>query len=99
VTYPAVYPEELVITLKKAREKAGLRQRELAEKVGVPQSHISKIETGKISPTISILIQIARILRFELMAVPKQYTGLVKSLTNNDPNAFTQPAYRIDEDD
>jgi transcriptional regulator with XRE-family HTH domain len=36
--------------LRKARKRAGLTQPELAEKVGVNKSYISKLETGVFSP-------------------------------------------------
>jgi transcriptional regulator with XRE-family HTH domain len=92
------YPEELVTTLKKAREKVGLSQRALAEKVGIPQSHVSKIESGKISPTISNLIEIARVLGFELMAVPKKYVSVVEGLSRDTTNSLEsqKPAYTLD---
>jgi transcriptional regulator with XRE-family HTH domain len=92
------YPEQLVTTLKNAREKSKLSQRALAEKLGVPQSHISKIESGKISPTISSLIEIARVLGFELMAVPKKYVSVVEGLSRGTANSLEsqKPAYTLD---
>jgi transcriptional regulator with XRE-family HTH domain len=41
--------------LNMARRRAGLSQRELARKTGVPQSSISRIEGGLISPTVATL--------------------------------------------
>lgn len=41
-----------------AREEAGLTQRELAERAGVAQSEIARIETGKREPTIPTLQRI-----------------------------------------
>jgi transcriptional regulator with XRE-family HTH domain len=95
------YPEQLVTTLREARKKSGFSQRVLAEKLGFPQSHISKIESGKISPTISSLIEIARVLGFELMAVPKKYTLIVESFAKErHENQHTQqPAYSLDDED
>lgn len=37
-------------TVKAARESLGLGQKAVAEYIGVPQSTISKIETGTINP-------------------------------------------------
>ncbi len=38
-------------TIRAARERAGLSQRELARRTGVPQPHISLIESDKVHPT------------------------------------------------
>jgi len=47
--------------LKNLREQAGLSQQELADKVGVPQQTIEKIENGKVKRT-SYLPEISRAL-------------------------------------
>lgn len=39
--------EEIINALKKGREAKGLSQRALSARTGVPQSHISKIESGQ----------------------------------------------------
>ena len=39
--------------IKEYRKKLGLTQKELAEKVGVSQSYITKIESGELEPTYS----------------------------------------------
>ena len=50
--------EELVL----ARKELGLSQVQLAEKVGIVQSHLSKIESGKVSPQLSTLIRLCNAL-------------------------------------
>ena len=45
--------------IKRAREVAGMTQKELAEKTGIRQSNISRIESGSSSPTIETLSRIA----------------------------------------
>ena len=47
--------EKLAATLKAAREKKGLSQRALSAHAGVPQSHISKIESGAVNRCHTIL--------------------------------------------
>ena len=46
--------------IKKARIEAGLNQSELAEKVGVKQSHIARYEANGRTPTLNFLILIAK---------------------------------------
>jgi transcriptional regulator with XRE-family HTH domain len=57
--------------LKAARARRGLSQRALSEIVGIPQSHISKIENGAVDLQTSNLIELARALDLELVLVPK----------------------------
>jgi DNA-binding XRE family transcriptional regulator len=45
--------------IAEARSEAGLTQAELAEKSGLPQSHISRLESGKHSPSHATLQKIA----------------------------------------
>lgn len=49
--------------IKEEREKAGITQTELAEKSGLPQSHISRLEKGLHSPTNMTLQKIAKALK------------------------------------
>jgi transcriptional regulator with XRE-family HTH domain len=41
--------------LRQARRRAGLSQRQLASKVGVPQSQIARIESGAVVPRVDTL--------------------------------------------
>ena len=41
--------------IKKAREEAGLTQKELAERVGLYQPNIQRLETGKHDPGVEML--------------------------------------------
>ena len=62
--------KELILATIKAREKAGLTQRELSEKTGIVQSSIAKIETFKITPTATTLIKLLAPLGYTLKVVP-----------------------------
>ena len=49
--------------VREAREAAGLTQAELSQQSGLPQSHISRLEQGKHSPTARTLEKIATALK------------------------------------
>jgi transcriptional regulator with XRE-family HTH domain len=81
-------------------KKKKYSQRELAEILGVPQSYISNLENGKINPTLSSMIEIARALGFELMLIPKISLKAVEAFTKGTFNKSRQkPAYSLDEDE
>ena len=50
---------EYIKTIIAARMEQNLTQKELAERTGIRQSNISRIENGNCSPTIATLQQIA----------------------------------------
>jgi len=72
--------EEIAGTLRTARHKQQLSQRELSDKVGLPQSHISKIENATVDLKLSSLSELARALELELVLVPKKALPAVQSL-------------------
>ena len=71
---------ELLRMLVKARQEAGLRQVDLAERLGKPQSFVSKMERGERRLDVVELIVVARaigvdeigFLRTVATAVPKK---------------------------
>ena len=48
--------------IKEARESLGMSQKELAETLGIDASQFSKIERGKVMPTMLQMIEIAKTL-------------------------------------
>lgn len=58
--YEALQPEvEVIRALINARLEQNLTQAQLAERTGIRQSNISRIENGTCSPTIATLQQLA----------------------------------------
>jgi transcriptional regulator with XRE-family HTH domain len=79
--------EDIAATFKAAREQKHLSQRALGEKVGLPQSHISKIESGSINIKLSSLIEIARVLDLEMKLVPRKAVPAVESIMRSTVTA------------
>jgi predicted transcriptional regulator len=50
---------QVAVALMRLRESEGLTQRQLAEKVGKPQSTIARIENGNMNVSYGILSEIA----------------------------------------
>lgn len=76
-------PEELRHELKTARTRQGWTQAELGRLVGLPQMHISGIETGKIVPRFDTLLDLARVLAQDLLMVPRELVPMVQSLVRD----------------
>jgi transcriptional regulator with XRE-family HTH domain len=73
----------IATALKAARETKGMSQRALSQKAGVPQGHISKIETGAVDLRLSSLIELARVLDLELALVPRKSVPAVNSIVRS----------------
>ncbi|MDQ1493077.1 MAG: hypothetical protein QOJ23_5591 [Actinomycetota bacterium] len=62
---------DIAMQIVALREKAGLTQVELAERTGISQADISRIERGATSPTAKTLQRIAEALDAEVRLVAK----------------------------
>jgi transcriptional regulator with XRE-family HTH domain len=98
-------PEDLRHALVRARHANHWSQRELATKVGLPQVHISAIETGKVAPRFNTVLDLVRILGFDLLLVPRSLVPAVQSLIRDSENSArpdshedARPLYATEED-
>jgi transcriptional regulator with XRE-family HTH domain len=98
--------EQILQSLREARVRKGFSQRDLSARSGVPQSHISKIESGGVDLRISSLIALARVLDLELLVAPKKSVPAIKSIIRGGQgiNGISEaepipPAYQLEEDD
>jgi transcriptional regulator with XRE-family HTH domain len=98
--------EHVIAALKAGRKEKRLTQRRLSAQAGVPQSHISKIESGAVDIKLSSLIELARVLGLELILAPRKLLPAVQAVlrsgeaahrTTEKPEA-PRPAYSLDED-
>jgi len=65
-SYGEQSPSTAAALLQLARLKAGLTQRELAERAGVPPTMISAYERGKRQPTLDTLLRLLKAAGFDL---------------------------------
>ena len=87
--------EHILVMLRQERKNMHMSQTELANRTSLSQNHISNIETGKIDPLSSTLIEIARALELEPVFVPRQMLAMIKAqLARPDSR---QPLYRPDD--
>jgi ribosome-binding protein aMBF1 (putative translation factor) len=65
--YDALTPEYAIIrSIISERQKMGLSQTELAQRVGTKQPVISRLESGAGNPTLDLLRRVAKALNTEL---------------------------------
>jgi transcriptional regulator with XRE-family HTH domain len=76
-------PTKLIRDLAKARHQLGITQTELARKLGLKQAYISEIENGIRDSRLSLIMDLARVLGFELMLVPRNLVPLVDQFKNS----------------
>ena len=94
-------PETLSRELKAARLRRGWSQAEVGEQAGLPQTHISGIETGRIVPRFDTLLDLVRVLGMDLILVPQSLVPAVNALVRDSHTgkAEERPLYAADGDD
>jgi predicted transcriptional regulator len=66
--------------LKIARKARKLSQKQLGQGLGWAQAHVSEIESGRVDPRLSSVIQMSRLVDQELMLVPRTLVPAVQAL-------------------
>lgn len=98
-------PAEMRYELKNARLKRGWSQAELGRRASLPQMHISGIESGKIVPRFDTLLDLVRVLDFDLLMVPRALVPAVQALIRDQRNQDQhrddgeRPLYARDDDE
>jgi predicted transcriptional regulator len=70
-------PGRLILT---ARHSAGLSQRGLAERAGIPQSTVGRIETGRLTPRFDTVERLLRAAGRTLASEPLAGVGIDRTL-------------------
>lgn len=99
-------PDSLRRELLEQRHKRGWSQVELGQRLGLPQVHISAIETGKVVPRYDTLLDMVRVLDRDLLLVPRTLVPAVQALIRDQrrPDRLAdaedvQPLYAVDGED
>jgi len=87
---------KIIQSLKDRRLELKVNQSALGKKMGMPQSHVSKIEKGLSDPRLSTISDMARLLDQELVLVPREILPIVNAVINQDEQ---QPMWSLDKDD
>jgi HTH-type transcriptional regulator / antitoxin HipB len=88
-------PEALRLELIEERRRRGWSQIELGRRLGLPQTHISGIETGKIVPRFDTLLDLVRVLDRDLLLVPRALVPAVQALIRD----HRHPDHKTDTED
>lgn len=79
--------------LRQARRRAGLTQRQLAERAKVPQSQVARIESGATVPRVDTLDRLLEVCGEGLEALPRPGIGVDRTMY---PEAFAlKPRERL----
>jgi len=76
-----------------ARRRAGLTQRQLAEKAGIPQETIARIETGRSDPRVQTLDRLLEACAMGLEVMPRLGIGIDR--TQFQPYLDMTPSERV----
>jgi transcriptional regulator with XRE-family HTH domain len=88
-------PDGMRQSLVQLRQARGWSQSELGRQVGLPQVHISGIETGKVVPRFNTLLELVRVLGYDLLLVPRSLVPAVQSLIRD----YHRPHLRRDAEE
>jgi transcriptional regulator with XRE-family HTH domain len=98
-------PEDVRRQLKDERLKRGWSQSELGQRTGLPQMHISGIESGKIVPRFDTLLDLVRVLDHDLLLIPRALVpagqALIRDHRNHDQPRGSEetPLYAVDDEE
>lgn len=87
---------EIFKALTEARKSKGLTQEELGQWFGAPQSHVSRLEAGKVDIRASNLVELARLVDLEVMLIPRKFVPAVGKLIE-EKETRSPFLYRLDK--
>jgi transcriptional regulator with XRE-family HTH domain len=92
-------PEDMRTSLVAARHHRGWSQAELGRRLGLPQMHVSGIETGRVVPRFDTLLDFVRVLGYDLLLTPRSLVPAVQALIRDEGQGMVeQPLYANHEE-
>lgn len=82
----------VIPTLAAARKAQALTQAQLAERAGLSRMTVQRTEGGDLDPRFSTLLEMARVLGMEIVAVPSHLGPAVHALVQGAPAEANRPA-------
>ena len=89
---PNLSPHSWNTEVRKARKRQRMSQCELAERTGIHQTRLSRIENGLVDARVSDAIQMARAVGLELVLVPRQALPTVYRLMSEHTGDGPRPS-------
>lgn len=90
----------LIVELKHIRVKKHLSQKWVGDRINMPQSHLSKIESEEIDPKLSTVIELVRVLDHELVLIPRSHLPMLNSLIKGmTDTSIDSPAWMPDDEE
>lgn len=97
-----IFAMSLIEQLRTIRQEQGITQAELADMLGLQQSSIARIETGRVETRLSMFEELVKTLGYEILIIPKEQVVAAKAFLSNVEqysNLSQTPLYTQPEDD
>ena len=94
--------KNIAVILKGLREHKHISQSSLGKMIGIPQSHISKIESGFVDIKLTSLLELARTLDHEVMLIPRNLIPTIESIIRTNGKSSkksSSAAYSLDDEE
>ena len=89
---PNLLPQAWHTEVRKARKARRMSQREVAERTGIHQTQLSRIENGVVDARVSDAIQMARAVELEFVLVPRRALPTVYRLMTEHMDDGPRPS-------
>jgi predicted transcriptional regulator len=87
-----------IADLVRRRQALGLTQRAVADRAGLTQTYLSKIERGKLDPRLSTVQEIARAESLEMIFVPRELVASIRAQLGEGAHAEERPLFTAEPD-